>query len=105
VQLAMGGRDNHVLTSALQLSDCAFMDPKDLVLNAKVAMLSLSLSEYGVIPRKEIKTNATIILQHVSVIYGPKEKQERKLVLLPVSSLIKRRCFHISIAQGTKLTK
>jgi len=58
----MGGRDNHVLTAALQLSEGAFMHPQDLIKNAKVAMLSLSLSDYGVIPKKGTKTNSTIIL-------------------------------------------
>lgn len=76
IQLAMGGRDNHVLTAALQLSDCKFMDPLDLVKNTKIAMLSLSLSDYGVIPKKGVKTSSTIILQHVSVLYGPKSKEQ-----------------------------
>jgi len=51
-----------VLTAALQLSEGAFMHPQDLIKNAKVAMLSLSLSDYGVIPKKGTKTNSTIIL-------------------------------------------
>jgi len=100
----MGGRDNHVLTEALQLSDSEYMDPKGLVMNAKTAMLSLSFSDYGIIPRMGMgaksvaKTNSTMILQQVSVVYGPKDDKKRKLIMLPVSSLIKRRCFHISVA-------